>query len=194
MPQFSRALDVFQGFNFKKDKQNSVGYIVSMSIGGQALTADLETIKDPEKPGDNLSGNVVAVLNHYLWETGVTDAIYLSGQVSTGNKQLLASMLLGTFSSIEVVFKYVVYEYDPLAKKYFKSNFLDKELNGLLEKSGDDLNLSIADDESREVQSPKSFTFQIGIKPQASEQSINVATADTKNIAKKWGVTEGKAK
>lgn len=194
MPQFSRALDVVQGFNFKKDKQNSVGFLLSMSIGGTALAADLETIKDPEKPGDNLSGNVVAVLNHYLWETGSTDAVYLSGQVSTGNKQLLASMLLGSWSSIEVVFKYCVYEYDPLAKKYFKSNFLDAELKGLLEKSGDDLNLSIADDESREVQSPKNFTFQIGVKPQATEQSINVATADSKNIVKKWGVTEGKGK
>lgn len=192
MPQFARALDVVQGFNFKKDKQNSVGYLISMTIGGTALKADLETIKDPEKPGDNLSGNVVAVLNHYLWETGSTDAIYLSGQVSTGNKQTLASMLLGSWSSIEVVFKYVVYEYDPLAKKYFKSNFLDAELKGLLEKSGDELNLSIADDESREVQSPKNFTFQIGIKPQATEQSVNVATADSKNIVKKWGVTEGK--
>src|SRR5512140_1288739 len=121
MPPFSRALDVVEGLNFNKDKQNPVGYIVSMTIGGKALTADLETIKDPEKPGDNLSGNVVAVLNHYLWETGATDAVYMSGQVSTGNKQLLASMLLGDWSSIEVVFKYVVYEYDPLAKKYFKS-------------------------------------------------------------------------
>jgi hypothetical protein len=190
MPQFARALDVVQGFNFKKDKQGPVGFVTSITIGGTVLNADLQTIKDPEKPGDNLSGNVVAVLNHYLWETGATDAIYLSGQVSTGNKQLLASMLLGTFSSIEVLVKYVVYEYDPLAKKYFKSNFLDAELKGLLEKSGDDLNLSIADDESREVQSPKNFTFQIGIKPQATEQSINVATADAKNIAKKWGVTD----
>lgn len=190
MPQFARALDVVQGFNFKKDKQGPVGFVTSISIGGTALTADLQTIKDPEKPGDNLSGNVVAVLNHYLWETGSTDAIYLSGQVSTSNKQTLASMLLGTFSSIEVLVKYTVYEYDPLAKKYFKSNFLDAELKGLLEKSGDDLNLSIADDESREVQSPKNFTFQIGIKPQATEQSINVATADAKNIVKKWGVTE----
>jgi len=194
MPQFARALDVYQGFNFKKDKQTPVGYIISITIGGKPLAADQETIKNPEEPSKNLTGNVVAVLNHYLWETGATDAVYMSGQVSTANKQLLASMLLGDWASIDVVFKYVIFEYDPLAKKYFKSNFMDKELNGLLEKNGDDLNLAIADNESTEVQSPKNFTFQVGIKPQTIEQTINVATAAAKNIVKQWGVTETKAK
>lgn len=190
MPQFARALDVYQGFNFKKDKQTPVGYITAITIGDQALTADQETIKDPEQPANNLSTKVVGVLNHYLWETGVTDAMYFSGQISTANKQLLAQLILGSFANITVTFNYVIYEYDPLAKKYFKSNYVDAVLNGLLEKNGDDLNVSVADDESREVQSPKNFTFQIGIKPKSQEQSINVATASQKNIVKQWGVTE----
>jgi len=190
MPQFSRALDVYQGFNFKKDKQTPVGYILSINVGGQALTADQETIKDPQNPDQAISDKVVAVLNHYLWETGVTDAMYFSGQISTANKQKLAELLYKNLSNVAVVFKYVVYEYDPLAKKYFKSNFVDAALNGLLEKSGDDLNLSVADNESTEVQSPKNYTFQVGIKPQTTEQAVNLATADQKNISKKWGVTE----
>jgi hypothetical protein len=190
MPQFARALDVYQGFNFKKDKQTPVGYITAITIGDQALTADQETIKDPEQPANNLSSKVVAVLNHYLWETGVTDAMYFSGQISTANKQLLAQLILGSFANINVTFNYVIYEYDPIAKKYFKSNYTDAALNGLLEKNGDDLNVSVADNEAREVQSPKNFTFQIGIKPKSTEQSINVATASQKNIVKQWGVTE----
>ncbi|MBJ6765241.1 hypothetical protein DRW03_28735 [Corallococcus sp. H22C18031201] len=190
MPQFSRNLDVYQGFNFKKDKQTPVGYITAVTIGGVALTADQETIKDPENPEQAIADKVVAVLNHYLWETGITDAMYFSGQVSTANKQKIAEMLLGKFSNIEVVFKYVVYEYDPLGKKYFKSNFLDAELKGLLEKNGDDLNMAVADNPSSEVQSPKNYTFQIGIKPQTLEQSLNLATSSTKKLAKKWGVTE----
>jgi hypothetical protein len=190
MPQFSRALDVYQGFNFKKDKQTPVGYITAITIGDQALTADQETIKDPEQPANNLSAKVVAVLNNYLWETGVTDTMYFSGQISTANKQLLAQLILGSFANITVTFNYVIYEYDPLAKKYFKSNYVDAVLNGLLEKNGDELNVAVADNESREVQSPKNFTFQIGIKPKSQEQSINVATASQKNIVKQWGVTE----
>lgn len=190
MPQFSRALDVYQGFNFKKDKQSPIGYILAIKIGDQDLAADQETIKDPEQPGNVLSTKVVAVLNHYLWETGTTDAMYFSGQVSTANKQKLAEMILGSFANIQVTFNYVVYEYDPLQKKYFKSNYVDTALNGLLEKSGDELNISVADDASSEVQSPKNFTFQIGIKPQTKEQSVNIATAAQKNIVKQWGVTE----
>ncbi|RKH08449.1 hypothetical protein D7V97_19395 [Corallococcus sp. CA053C] len=190
MPQFSRNLDVYQGFNFKKDKQTPVGYITALTIGGVALKADQETIKDPENPDAAIADKVVAVLNHYLWDTGVTDAMYFSGQVSVANKQAVAEMLLGKFSNIEVVIKYVVYEYDPIGKKYFKSNFLDAEIKGLLEKNGDELNMSVADNESREVQSPKNYTFQIGVKPQALEQSLNLATSSTKKLAKKWGVTE----
>jgi hypothetical protein len=34
-----------------------------------------------------------------------------------------------------VEFQYTVYEYDPLAKKYFKSNFTDAILKGILEKN-----------------------------------------------------------
>ncbi|MBZ4396698.1 MULTISPECIES: hypothetical protein [unclassified Myxococcus] len=190
MPQFARDLDIYQGYNFKKDKQSPVGYILSISIGGEALVADQETIKDPEQPDKDLASKAVAVLNNYLWETGVTDALYFSGQISTANKQKISEMLLGSFSNIEVVVKYVIYEYDPLAKKYFKSNFVDADLNGLLEKNGDALNIAVAENASREVQSPKNFTFQIGVKPKTVEQSINVAAASSKNIVKKWGVTE----
>ena len=74
-------------------------------------------------------------------------------------------MLLGTWSNVKVEFSYSVYEYDPAQKKYFKSGFMDAELKGLLEKNGDDLNLTVADDPSHEVQSPKNFAFQVGIKP-----------------------------
>ena len=120
MPQFARALDVYQGFNFKKDQQTAVGYIESITIGGTVvLAADQETIKDPEQPDKPLASKVVAVLNHYLWELGTTDAMYFSGQLSTANKQALMSALMGTWTDMSVEFKYVVYEYDPLQKKYF---------------------------------------------------------------------------
>jgi len=195
MPQFSKALDVYQGFNFKKDKQSPVGFITKMTIGDETviLNPDQETILNPEQPDQVLDTKVVGVLNHFLWETGVTDAIYLSGQISTSNKQVLAVALLGNWASIQVTFNYVVFEYDPLKKQYFKSSWADAELKGVIEKNGEDLNLSVADDPSSEVQSPKNFTFQIGIKPATLEQSVNIATAHQKVIAKKWGITESAA-
>ncbi|MFY0577276.1 hypothetical protein ACN28S_25810 [Cystobacter fuscus] len=191
MPQFARSLDVYQGFNFKKDKQTPVGYITSLKMGGITLAADQVTIKDPEQPDKTIADKVVGVLNHYMWETGTTDAMYMSAQISTENKQTLAAALLGSWSNIEVEIKYVVYEYDPKLKKYYKSNSVDAVLKGLLEKNGDELNLSVADDPSSEVQSPKNFTLQIGVKPQSLEQTVNLATASGKNLVKQWGITEG---
>ncbi len=95
MPQFARSLDVYQGFNFKKDKQSSVGYITKLKVGDVELTADQETIKDPEQPDKALATKVVGVLNHYLWETGITDAMYFSAQISTNNKQIAGRRAAG---------------------------------------------------------------------------------------------------
>ncbi|WP_309890705.1 hypothetical protein [Archangium sp.] len=189
MPQFSRSLDIYQGFNFKKDKQSSVGFVTKLELGDVALAADQTSIKDPEQPGQNIGTNVVGVLSHYLWETGTTDAMYLSMQVSVSNKTNLSAKLLTDWTNMEVTFGYVVYEYDPKEKKYFKSNWTETDLKGILEKSGDNLNLTVADDASTEVQSPKNFTLQVGIKPQTLEQMVNMATGTGKNLSKIWGIT-----
>ena len=187
--QFARALDVSQGFNFKKDKQTPVGFITEMQIGGLVLKADLESIKDPESPDKALATKVVAVLNHYSWATGVGDAVYLSGQLSTPNKQAISSALLGAAPpSLPVIFKYVIYEYDPLQKKYFKSNTSDVSLKGIVERNGKDINISVADDSSNEVQSPKNFAFQIGIRPAPVSQSVNLAVGGGKKLVKQWGI------
>ena len=190
MPQFSRALDVYQGFNFKKDRQAPVGFITKFNVGGTDFAADQETLLDPLSPASKLGEHVVGVISHVLWETGTTDAMYLSAQVSTANKQKLAELLFGAWSNVEVKVKFDVYEYDPLKKQYFKSMWSDAELDGVLEKNGDALNLSVADDPSHEVQSPKNFTLQVGVKPQTKEQSVNMSTGTGKNVVKQWGVTE----
>jgi hypothetical protein len=189
MAQFARSLDVYQGFNFKKDKQAPVGFISTMKLGELELKADQETVMDPENPTKALEGGAVGILSHYMWEMGTTDAIYMSAQVSVQNKQELSAKLLTDWTNMEVVFSYVIYEYDPKEKKYFKSNWTETDLKGILEKSGDNLNLTVADDPSTEVQSPKNFTLQVGIKPQTLEQMVNMATGTGKNLSKIWGIT-----
>lgn len=186
MPQFGRTLDVYQGYNFKKDHQTPVGFIVKLKVGEVEVTAD-QTCKDPTNPTKDLK--VVAVLNHGLWHTGITDAVYLAGQISTANKQKVALLALSDLINIDVMFQFAVYEYDPIAKKYFLSfHSNSKDMNGLLEKSGADLNLSVADDASREVQSPENYAFTIGIKPKTSSQAMHLATGDQKNVVKAWGL------
>ena len=46
MPQFARRCDVYQGYNFKKDKNTTVGFIKTLKIGDTEIKAD-QTCKDP---------------------------------------------------------------------------------------------------------------------------------------------------
>ena len=75
MPEFRRVLDIYQGYNPKKDKQTPVGFVTRLTLGGRSLMAD-QTCKNPMNPREDL--RVVAVLSDVLWETGVTDAVYFS--------------------------------------------------------------------------------------------------------------------
>jgi hypothetical protein len=185
MAEFNKQCDIYQGYNYKKDKQTPVGFITKIKIGDKELTAD-QSVKDPLKPEENLS--VVAVLSGALWELGPTDAFYFSGQLSVASKQSCMELIYQSLTNVEVVFQFVVYDYDPKAKKYFKCLTVDSDMKGLLEKNGSDLNLTVADEKSREVQSPENYAFQIGIKPQPEAQSVTIAVADQKNIVKNWGV------
>jgi hypothetical protein len=189
MPQFRRALDVVQGYNFKKDKSTPVGYITAITIGADTYTAD-QAVFPPTTP--TTSTKVVAVLSDVLWELGVTDTIHFSGQISITNKQTMLAAIYNNLTSVLCTFTFSIYEYDPVAKKYIVSfTSGTTTMNGILEKRGSELNLTVADDASTEVQSPENYTFMVGIKPQPSAQTLTITTADTKNISKAWGVAIG---
>src|SRR4051812_47952128 len=116
MPEYNRKLDIYQGYNYKKDVQLPVGYITKIKVAGTDITAD-QTCKDPTNPTSDLK--VVSVLSGALWETGVTDAVYLKGQISAPQRQTIAALVLNSLTSVEVVFQFSVYDYDPVAKKYY---------------------------------------------------------------------------
>jgi hypothetical protein len=188
MPQFRKVCDVYQGYNYKKDKQTTVGFITALNIGGTDLAVDQTTCKDPTNPATDLA--VVGVVSDVLWELGVTDALYFTAQIATANKQTVLGLIYNTMTSVLITIKFDIYEYDPIAKKYFKCfTSAGTVMNGILEKRGEDLNLSVADDASTQVQSPENYTFTIGVKPQPSAQTLTLATGDQKNIVKPWGLT-----
>ena len=133
MPQFARALDVYQGFNFRKDKQTNIGFINSLKIGTVTLAADI-TAKDPMAPTTDVT--VVAVMSDFIWGLGVTDSLSLNGQICLPNKQSIGGLLLSDLSNVAVEVQLTIYEYDALQKKYFKSFCSDAVLKGLVERKG----------------------------------------------------------
>lgn len=188
MATFQKSCDIYQGYNFKKDVTTPVGFITALTVGDTELTAD-QTCKDPMSPEDDLV--VVTVLNGALWELGVTDALYFGGQVSIANKQNIQMLTYKDLTKVDVTCTFVVYDYDPVEKKYFKCMLPtdDATLNCVLEKNGTDLNINVADDASTEVQSPENFSFQIGLKPQPSAQQVTIATSFSIKVVKAWGIT-----
>lgn len=184
---FQKSCDIYQGYNFKKDVQTTVGFLKELKIGDATFKAD-QTCKDPMSPETDLA--VVAVLSGVMWELGVTDGLYFSGQISVFNKQQVKQLAYKDLSKVDVTYVFDIYEYDPLEKKYFKclQPTDDTALNGLLEKRGGDLNIDTADDPSTEVQSPENYAFQVGIKPQPSAQTITVGTSFSVKIVKPWGL------
>jgi hypothetical protein len=188
MPVFSRTCDVYQGYNYKKDVQATIGYITKMKIGDTDLDVN-QSCKDPMNPTADLK--VVSVLGQFDWYAGPTDAIYFTGQLALSNKQKLVLLAFQDLVKVAVVFQFAVYEFDPAAEKYFKAATCDAALNGILEKNGADLNLSVSNDASTEVQSPLNYQFQIGVKPQPSSQKITLASGQGKNIVRLWGIQVG---
>ena len=189
--QFARALDMYQGFNPKKDKQTPVGYITSLKIGGVTFQADLTAMDFTTWK----TFPAVAVMTNYQWQTGATDAMYIAAQLSNAGKTNISTMLLSGLRDLRVEFGYVIYEFDPVMKKYFISNSSQQStslfvLNGLLEKQGDQVNLAVDNDPSYAVQSPKNFAFQIAIKPAASPQGIPLGIGFGKNVVRPWGVNQ----
>lgn len=187
MATFQKSCDIFQGYNVKERIQTSVGYLTALKLGDTTLEAD-QTVEDPMSPETNLA--VVAVLSGASWELGVTDALYFTGQISPYNKQKVQVLAYQDMSKVEVLMKFAVYSYDPIAKKYFKCMLAtdDAELKGILEKNGADLNVSVADDASTEVLSPENYAFQIGVKPQPQAQTVTVATSFSAKVVKAWGL------
>jgi len=198
MARFNRTTSVEQGFNFDKHKMTAIGHLISLQVGdkaegkGVALAQDLTTVRDPLEPTKSVTPGVVAVISEIDWSTSATGTIYIGGRISTPNKQRLLALLYGGWTDMRVIFQFKIYEYDPAGAqpKYFTSATSDAALNGLLEKNGEELTLDVDNDESSEVQSPKNFAFRIGIKPNATEQKITLATGVNKNIVKNWGTTE----
>src|ERR1700732_59001 len=117
MPSFNLSCAVDQGYNFRKDVSTPVGFITAMKIGTKALAVDT-TCKDPMNPATDLK--VFAVLSDVSWGVGGTDAIYYTGQITAPNRQDIQMLAYLDLTNVEVLFKFRVYNYDPVAKKYYQ--------------------------------------------------------------------------
>lgn len=191
MAQLSYNCDVNQTFNFQNDVQTRVGHIISCSIGDEELESDMK-VQDPENSGGDKVA-VFGVVSGIYWGGGYADPIQFSCQVSNPNKVKIAQLLQGaSMTNTGIKFKFNIYDYDPDAKVYYKCFHTDdNELEGLIQKTGGNLNINIEMDQNTEVVSPKNFSFNLGVMPEDKEQELTHAYSSDSPVSLQWGVEVG---
>lgn len=180
---------VRQGFNFEKDAQVLLGHVNYLKIADKELDADFN-VTDPEDVSKLVK--VFGILSNISWAGGYADPVVFTAQVSTNNKNVLATLVHKSMSNTEIVVRFTVYDFDPKEKKYFKAFFADDNLNGLIAKSGGELHMHMSMDASPEVVSPKNYAFTLGVMPQDQNMEIQMAVSATDKFTKKWGVEVAK--
>jgi hypothetical protein len=176
-----------QGFNFEKDQQVLVGHLMSMTIGGTALPADMTVTSPTDLKNET---KLLGVISNISWEGGYTDPLYLNCNVSNDNQKLLLIMKHTNLLKTDVLLQFNIYAFDQVAKKYYLAFHNNaKDGKGLIMKSGGDLLLDIDERNDPTVPSPLNYNFSIGIMPQEIAQALNFAVSDTDKFVKTWGVT-----
>ncbi len=185
--QLAIACDIAQGYNFHRDAQTPVGFITKLKLGPTAEIKADQVCQGPTSTGSGLA--VAVVLSAVHWSTGPADAISFTGRVSRANRQTILSILSRPLDSIEVVFQFIVYSYDPITKQYYTSFHCNgKDMTGVLAKDGGNPPLSVASAASVDVPSPQNYSVSLGIKPKpGTAQALTIATSQTASVVKPWG-------
>jgi hypothetical protein len=187
MPRIEYDPDLVQGFNFKRDVQAVLGHVTVLKIGADKnLSADMKV----KKPTDMKEVDVVGVVGKIGWEGGHGDAIELECAVSITNKQTVALLLHQDLNNTNLELCFTLYDYDPKAKKFFETFHCNgTTLKGLIKKDGSNLKLEINAKENTEISSPSNYTMTVHVMPAPLQQDLHYATADQKNVVKKWGIS-----
>lgn len=178
---------MYQGFNFKKDTQDPVGYLINLKIGTQDLAQSFTDLVDPEDFSKKVKG--VGVVTSCNWGGGLAEPINLTFQVHTKNQQALMVLVNSDLSNTEVEIAFDLYTYDNVKKKYFKCFHTDgKKVKGMVFKSGGQLALNVSQYPDGSVPNPENFASAIGVMPAEDAQTLQWAASVDAKKALPWGV------
>ena len=186
MAESTYSTSLRQGFNFEKDSQELVGHITSLKIGDKEFKSDF-SVTDPEDVTKAVK--VFGVMTQIYWAGGYADPVELACNISTDNKNVVATLLHKSMSNTEVELGFTVYDYDPQQKKYFKCfHTNDVKLKCLVYKRGGELAMNLDMDQGMEVVSPKNYAFHLGAMPQDENQEIHLAVSVSDKFVKQFGI------
>jgi hypothetical protein len=187
---------IVQGFNLQKDSQEAVGHLISMKIGDG--TPETKSDIKLQIPGSDTHEDCVGVIENVSWAGGHGDPIEVACNISTYNRQKIDLLRHQKLKNTNLEIKFAVWNYDPLAKKFFycmagwgEGATAPVLLKGLIRKEGDKLKMEIPETKpATDVASPENWKCNFAIMPFTDEeQKILYATGDgDMKIIKPWGV------
>ena len=175
-----------QAYNFKKDEQQTVGHLVSLTIGTSAFKAD-HTLTNPV---GYAAVTVAGTIASWSWDGGYSNPIFMDCNISTTNQTATSVLTQTNLSNTVVVAAFNIYQFDPVNKVYYLAcTTSSTALNGYVFKSGGALSLAVDVENDPTVMSPLNYRLSIGFMPQPSQQIINFAVSNAQKFSKQWGVT-----
>jgi hypothetical protein len=184
--EFGKSCDVVQGFQHRKGNQRTVGYVTRLEIAGKKLSPDF-TVTIPTKKRKT---EVVGVVDSFSWRGGFRDPLNFSMHVSAANKKAVAALLHSTMRVASVEIEFAIYNYDPDAKKYFRSVHSDNvTIGGDVQRRGREYSIDIDMDASKEIKKPKNYRLTLGIMPSNKKQIIHLAMSSQSKFVKTWGIS-----
>jgi hypothetical protein len=179
-----RFYSLLQGFEYIPSRQDPVGYITSLKIGGVEGAADI-TVPDPMDITAKLK--VFGVVSWFTWREGANDPVVFAAQVSEANKENLTALGKTDLTDLKIDFSFVLYDYDVKTRAYYKVMSSGTEtLQGTLYKQDKYPLFLMSTDSSAVVSSPKNFNFQLGVKGTGG-QKIIIGEAGGEVSALPWG-------
>ncbi len=184
--EYMYTCDMEQVFNFDQGYQGTVFHVNSLKIAGQQMRSDL-TVADPTT-GQPIK--VIGVGADMYWGGGYTDPLQFSTLVSTDNKNQIVGLLQTSMSNTDMEVSFTVYDYDPVAGRYYKAFHTDdKKLNAQVLRAGGELNLFV-DDADPVTMDPITWMFAVGAVPLTEYQEqeyIHVASSASATEPKQFG-------
>jgi hypothetical protein len=184
----SLYLSVSQGLSFTPGSTHGVGHLLSATICGAALAADI-TVTDP-KTGS--SSPAAGVLEEVGWQEGVADPILMTAFISAHNQSVLQRLQQSAIPTTAVTVSFQTREYDQVARSWY-SAFAPAQppLSGLIQEMGKSPQLTVASS-ATVFGSTQLYKVYFGMVPPANKaQSLRVANSSTSPVLKSWGLAVG---
>ena len=180
--------DVAQGFHHSSGGTATVGYLVTATIAGRTLAADI-SVSDPQS---GATTSVVGVISSDAWRGGVSDPITMTAYISTANRQRLAALTQSDLYNATVLFNFANDVWDPNRRTYYDSFApASPPLRAqLTTNAGGNPTFALASTPGP-VESPQNYAMSMTVVPPpgsgGAQQQIRVASSSTTSDVRVWG-------